>query len=138
MRSLSDPFIVILNLFQDPFLVFPDELRIGANRAVCFSQDSAELSAQWVLKHVQDDEFGLGVFSPSGGTYPIHLRLMHFAHTVLYPSPIKGEEVVTFWQVLRQQPEEHLPQALPPHPQGQLRERQRAAVDWNLACSGKQ
>ncbi len=49
-------FLVILNLFQDPFLGLFCQHRNGVNLPVGFSLASGGRAAQWVLKQVQDDE----------------------------------------------------------------------------------
>jgi hypothetical protein len=49
--------LVILNLFQDPFLPLRRSLVGKRNGAVALLNATPERAARWVLKQVQHDEF---------------------------------------------------------------------------------
>ncbi len=60
MSTTNTSNSVILNSFQDPFLVFSRSVVAKQNGGVALLLEGPERVARWVLKQVQDDDKGEG------------------------------------------------------------------------------
>jgi hypothetical protein len=58
MQDCDHSLFVILNLFQDPFLLTPGFPIKNVTVPLIFHAKGRTLEARWVLKQVQDDDVG--------------------------------------------------------------------------------